>query len=133
MKGEISVTGTVNANRRNKNLTLKNNSFISWTSKINNTFSDNAEHRNINIAMVTYNLLGYSDNCSMSSGKLLNYYRDEVNDDANEIVANHKINKTKTTTTLSFEYKENIIRTKPTDNDTLDTEVERFRNFLVYF
>ena len=133
MKGEISVTGTVNANRRNKNLTLKNNSFISWTSKINNTFSDNAEHRNINIAMVMYNLLGYSDNCSMSSGKLLNYYRDEVNDDANEIVANHKINKTKTTTTLSFEYKEKIIRTKPTDNDTLDTEVERFGDFLVYF
>ena len=133
MKGEISVTGTVNANRRNKNLTLKNNSFISWTSKINNTFSDNAEHRNINIAMVTYNLLGYSDNCSMSSGKLLNYYRDEVNDDANEIVANHNINKTKTTTTLSFEYKEKIIRTKPTDNDTLDTEVERFGDFLVYF
>ena len=133
MKGEISVTGTVNANRRNKNLTLKNNSFISSTSKINNTILDNAEHRNINIFMVTYNLLGYSDNCSMASGKVLNYHRDEVNDDANEIVANHKINKTNTTTTLSFEYKENIIRTKPTDNDTLDTEVERFRDFLVYF
>ena len=59
--------------------------------------------------------------------------RDEVNDDANEIAANHKINKTKTTTTLSFEYKEKIIRTKPTDNDTLDTEVERFGDFLVYF
>ena len=31
-----------------------------------------------------YNLLEYNDNYSMTSGGLWNYYRDEVNDDANE-------------------------------------------------
>ena len=43
VKGRISVTGNNAANRRNKKLTFKNNaSFRSCTSKINNTFIDNA-------------------------------------------------------------------------------------------
>ena len=37
--------------------------------------------------MPTNNLLEYCDNYSMTSRSLWNYYRDEVNDDANEIVA----------------------------------------------
>ena len=31
----------------------------------------------------------YSNNYSMTSGSLWNYYRDEVNDAANEVVANY--------------------------------------------
>ena len=38
--------------------------------------------------MSKYNLLEYSDNYSMISGSLWNYYRDGMNDDANETV-NH--------------------------------------------
>ena len=39
------------------------------------------------------NLLEYSENCSMTSGSLRNYSRDEVNDDANENNASlNKIN-----------------------------------------
>ena len=34
--------------------------------------------------MPMYNLLEYSDNYSMTSGSLWTYYRDGVNDDANE-------------------------------------------------
>ena len=45
--------------------------------------------------MPIYNLFEYSDNCSMTSGSLWNYYRDEINDDANEI--------------KSFEYETKVI------------------------
>ena len=43
---------------------------------------DNAE--DLDIAMSRYNLLEHSDNYSMTSESLWNYYRDEVNDAANE-------------------------------------------------
>ena len=61
VKGIITVTGTDNANKRNKKLTFKNNApFRSCISKINNTFVDNPE--DLHIAMSMYNLLEYSDN-----------------------------------------------------------------------
>ena len=43
--------------------------------------------------MPMYNLLQYSDNYSMTSGSLWNYYRDEVNDSANEknVTNNYRI------------------------------------------
>ena len=48
--------------------------------------------------MPMYYLLEYSDNYSMTSGSLWNYYRDEINDDGNEnIAANIRINNNKTT------------------------------------
>ena len=40
----------------------------------------------------------------MTSESLLNYYRDEINNDANENV-NNRINNSKTITIQSFEYK----------------------------
>ena len=44
--------------------------------------------------MLIYNLLEYSDN--MKSGSLWKYYRDEVNDDANENnAANNRIKTSK--------------------------------------
>ena len=52
---------------------------------INNTLIENAEE--VHIVMPMYNLLEYSDNYSKSSGRLWNYYRDEVNNNANEINA----------------------------------------------
>ena len=57
-KGRISVPGTNNANRRNKELTFKNNApFRSSLIKTNNTFTDNSE--DLNIVMPMYNLLEY--------------------------------------------------------------------------
>ena len=68
----ISITGTDNANRRNKKLTFKNNApFISYISKINNTFVANAE--DLDIVMPMYNLLEYRYNYSITSGSLWNY------------------------------------------------------------
>ena len=77
VKGTITVEGDYNAQERDKKLNFKNNSpFRSRISKINNTFIDNAE--DLDIVMPTYNLLEYSDNYSMTSGSLWNYYRDEM-------------------------------------------------------
>ena len=54
-----------------------------------------------------YYLLKYSDNYSMTSGS---FWRDEINDDANENnAANNRMNNNKTITSKSFEYKSKLI------------------------
>ena len=61
VKGRVSVTGTNNASRRNKNLTFKNNAlFRSCITKSNNTFIGKAE--DIDMVLPMYNLLEYSNN-----------------------------------------------------------------------
>ena len=66
VKWTITVKGTKNANRRNENLTFKSYTpFISCTSKIDNTFIDNPE--DLDIVMLMYSLLEYSDNYSIAS------------------------------------------------------------------
>ena len=83
-------------------LVFKNNApFKSCISKVNNTFIDNSE--NLYIVIPMYNFLEYSDNYLMTSGSLWNYYRDEINDDANENDHNNRINNNKTTKKKSFE------------------------------
>ena len=53
--------------------------------------------------MPMYNLLEYSDNFSMTSGSLWNYYRDEENDSANKTNDNDNIiNNNKTTSSKYF-------------------------------
>ena len=65
----IRIRGTNNVNTGYKKLTLKNNApYISFITKVNNTFIDNAE--DLNIVMAIYNLLEYSDNYSKKSGSL---------------------------------------------------------------
>ena len=62
-----------------KNVAFKNNApFRSCISKINSTLIGNAE--DLDIAMPLYNLLEYSQNDSMTSGSLWNFYRDEIDD-----------------------------------------------------
>ena len=66
-----------------------------------------------------YNLLEYSD-----IRKLWNYYRDEVNDDANENnAARNTINNNKILTNKSFEYKTRLIVKTQNNNNILDAEV----------
>ena len=55
--------------------------------KVNNTFIDNAE--DLDIVMPMYNLLEYSDNYSMTSETLWNYYRDDV-DNVNDNLSDVK-------------------------------------------
>ena len=124
VKRRISVRGNNGVNKRNKRLNFQNNApFRSCTSKINNTFIDNAE--DLDIVMLMYNLLEYSNNYSMTLSSFWNYYRDEINYSANE--NNHansfRINNSKTTTSKSFEYKTKLIESTPNNDYRLDTEV----------
>ena len=61
----------------------------------------------------------------MTSGSLWNYYRDEVNDSANENndANNCRIKNSKTTTSKSVEYKTKIIGITLNNNGRLNTEV----------
>ena len=59
------------------------------------------------------NVLEYSNNYSVTSGRLWNYYRDEVIDDMNE---NNEAGK-------SFVYKTKIVGSAPADGNALDREV----------
>ena len=76
---------------------FKNNApFRSCISKINSTLIDNAE--DLDIVMPMYNLLKYSQNYSMTSGSLWNYYRDKT-DDVDDNASDGK----------SFEYRTKIV------------------------
>ena len=103
MKGRITVEGNSLNNWANKKLVFKNNApFRLCISKINNTFVVNEDY---DIEMSMYNLLEYNDNYSMTSGNVVNHYRDEVNDDANEDAAKYTAHNNKIRTSRSFEYK----------------------------
>ena len=70
-----------------------------------------------------YSLLEYRDNYFKTSGSLQIYYRDEVNDDANENGINYRINKKKTKINKSFEYKIKILGSTPVNTNRLVAEV----------
>ena len=119
VKGRIPVEGDNDDKRINKKVIFKNNApFRSCISKINNMFVDNAE--DLDIVMLMHNLLEYSDNYSMTSGRLCHFYKDETNDDKHE---NDNAYNNNTITSNSFAYKTKIIGRTPDDNNTLDTEV----------
>ena len=132
-KGKISVRGTNDANKINKNLTFKNSGSFRWCmSKINNTFINNEE--DLDIVMPMYNLLEYGNNYSMTLTSLWNCYRDKVNYSANETDDNdHKINNNKTTTNKFFESKTKIIGSTSNSNNVLDAEVTAPLKYLSNF
>ena len=63
--------------------------------------------------MPMHNLLEYSDNYSMTSESLWNYYRNKIDDDENENDINNRLNNNKTKTSKSFKYKTKIIGSTP--------------------
>ena len=132
MKGTMTVE-VDDDKKRNKKLTFKKNApFRSCISKINNKFIDNAG--DADTAMLMYNLLEYSDNYSITSESLWNYYRDEVNDDEKENDnANNRINNNKVITSKSFKYKTKITGRTPADNNTLDVIVDVPLKYLSNF
>ena len=86
VKGNIAVNNTagaaVAANNTDKKVIFKNCApFTNCISKINNTEIDNDEF--IDIVMLMYNLIEYSDNYSETSGSLWQYCKDipAVNND----------------------------------------------------
>ena len=84
-------------------------------SKINNVFTLNED---LDIFMLMYNLLEHSKNYSITSGRLWNYYRDDVND-----AANYKVKNCKTITNKFFEYKTKIIGSTPNKNNKLNAKL----------
>ena len=67
--------------------------------------------------MSMYNLLGFSVNYSLTSEGLWNYYRDEINYDANENnAASNRIKNIKTRISQSFEYKTKLIHSTSDDS-----------------
>ena len=109
VKGDITLERDNNANKRNKNLTFKNNApFINYITKINGIKIDNAE--NLDVVMPMYNLLEYSKSYKKkTTGSLWNYYRNQPSDPLSNFE--------------SFKYKTSIVGKTPQDNDSL-TNVE---------
>ena len=105
VKGDITLEGDNDANKRNKNLTFKNDTpFMNCISKINGTKIDNAE--DLDVVMLMYNLLECSKNYRKTTGSLWNYYRDEPSD---PLSSNSE----------PFKYKTSIVRKTSEDNDSL--------------
>ena len=104
VKGNITLAGDNDANKRNKNLAFKNNGqFINCISKINGVKTDNAE--DLDVVMPMYNLLEYSKNYRKTTGSLLNCYRDEP---SNPLFSNSE----------SFKFKTSITGKTPENNDS---------------
>ena len=110
VKGDITLEGDNDANKRNKNLAFKNNApFINCISKINGVKIDNAE--DLDVVMPMYNLLEYSKNYRKTTGSLWNYYRDEPNSSTDNDNITHSILNSK-----SFDYKANFIGSVTNNN-----------------
>ena len=104
VSGTITVAGNHPRDRQNKPVILKNNApIVSCITRINNELIEDADGLDIVIPM--YNLLEYSKNYRKIIGSLYNYYRDELNDDANlNNFANNNV-----VSSNSFQYKNKII------------------------
>ena len=104
VSGTITVAGNHPKDRQNKPVILKNNvPFMSCITRINGDSTEDAD--DLDIVMPMYNLLEYSKNYRKTIGSLYNYYRDELNDDAdNNNFANNNVVSSNT-----FSYKNKII------------------------
>ena len=102
VNGTITVAG--NQPRQNRPLISKNNApFILCITRINNELIEDPD--DLDIVMPMYDLLEYSKNYRKTIGSLYNYYRDELNDDANlNNFANNNV-----VSSNSFQYKNKII------------------------
>ena len=104
VNGTITVAGNQPRETQNRTLILKNNApFVSCITRINNELIEDAD--DLDIVMSMYNLLEYSKNYRKTEGSLYNYYRDQLNDDAN---LNNFAN-TNVVSSNSFQYKNKLI------------------------
>ena len=112
-KGTISITAQAgdNPNNANKKVVFKNCApFTDCLNEINNTQIDNNKY--INVIMLMYSLIEYSDNYSKTSGSLWQYYRDEPTlTNADAITNFHAADNS-----ASFKFKQKI--TGVTDDDS---------------
>ena len=104
VNGTITVAGNQPSDRQNRPLILKNNAlFVSCITRINNELIEDAD--DLDIVMPMSNLVEYSKNYRKTIGSLYNYYRDELNNDANlnNFAGNNVVSSN------SFQYKNKII------------------------
>ena len=104
LSGTITLAGNHPKDRQNKPVILKNNApFVSCITRINGELIEDAD--DLDIVTPMYNLLEYCKNYRKTIGSLYNYYRDELNDDAdNNNFANNNVVSSNT-----FNYKNKII------------------------
>ena len=103
----ILVTGNITFRGNDTKAALKNCApFRKCRTEINKTFVDEADH--INIAMLMYNLIEYSDNYSETFGSLWQFKRDEQPKENNR-----NLSDVSTDNSSSFKYKSNLIGTIP--------------------
>ena len=96
------------ADERDKGLAFKNRApFTNCISEINNTQVYNAQ--DIDIVMPMYNLIEYSDNCAKTTGRLWQYFRDELDDNTED--------------SESFNSKIKITGKTPDDDNEKDVEI----------
>ena len=104
VNGTITVAENQPRDKQNRPLIVKNNaSFVSCITRINNELIEDSD--DLDIVMPMYNLLEYIKNYRKTIGSLFNYYRNELNDDANlNNFANNNV-----VSSNSFQYKNKII------------------------
>ena len=114
VKETITITGAGDDDRakqfdeRDKGVTFKNcTAFTKCISRINNADIDTVQ--DIDIVMLMYNLIEYSDNYSKTSGSLWQYYKDDPNDNI--------------TQSESFKSKIKITGKTPAAGNTKDVEI----------
>ena len=131
VKGTISVNNTAAqgaaANNTNKKVIFKNCApFTNCISEINNTQIDNA--KDIDIVMLMYNLIEYSDNYAKTTGSLWQYCKDipalNANDEITEFTVGY------VTESFNFEVK---ITGRTGDDGTKDVEIMVPLKYLSYF
>ena len=104
IKGTITVAENYPRDRQNRPVILKNNAqFISCIARINGELMEDAD--DLDVVMPMYNLLEYSKNYKKTTGSFYNYYRDELNDDAdlNNFANNNVVSSS------AFQYKSKLV------------------------
>ena len=113
--GIIRVTGNAPRDRQDRPVVLKNNApFISFITRINSELIEDAD--DLDVVMPMYNLLEYSKNYRKTTGSLYNYYRDELDDDAD--LNNHPNNNV--VSSSAFKYKSKLLGNTHDVNSTND-------------
>ena len=108
--------------RRDKGVIFKNwASFTDSTSQINNTQLGNV--KNLDVAMLMYTLIKYSDNYSETSGSLWQYYRDMLGVPDNAVI----------TDTESFKSRGEIMGKTSNNDNTKDLEIAILLKYLSNF
>ena len=124
VKGTILVIGAgddaaeIQADEKNKEVIFKN--CAPFRECINNKiYTDRYNANDIDVAILMYNLIEYSDNCLEAPGCLWEYHRSELNDDINNF--------------WKFEFKANISRKTPAIEDTKNDDIVVRLKYLNYF